>query len=131
MSDEPRRRDTIFEVLDELIFHLNTTRGTFTFLIISAFILGPLSLIVAAIFALHPRLLNLLLVRAPDVGWIVVLFLTLTVTLAAIWLGIGIRERSFFLAWNARFSRFMSLRNRIDRELSGGGPPDEPKKDDS
>jgi hypothetical protein len=124
-SDQPRRRDSIFEVLDELIFHQNTTRSMFSFLIISAFILGPLSLIVAGVFALHPRLLFFLLQREPQLGGIVILFLTLTVVLSAICLGIGIRERSFFMAWNKRFGRFMSLRERIDKELSDGTQPDD------
>jgi hypothetical protein len=128
-NNQSHRRDSIFEVLDELIFHLNTTRGLFSFLIVSAFILGPLSLIVAAIFALHPRLLFFMLQRSPEVGGIIVLFLTLTVVLAAIWLGIGIRERAFFAAWNKRFGRFMSLRQRIDKELSDGTLP--PENDDN
>ncbi|MEO9319790.1 MAG: hypothetical protein ABI361_03875 [Nitrososphaera sp.] len=121
-EDRPNRRESIFEVLDELIFHLNTTRGLFTFLIVSAFILGPLSLIVAAIFAVHPRLLVFLLERSPEAGGIVILFLSLTVFMAITWLFIGIRERAFFSQWNTRFSSFMSLRARIDRELG-----DDPK----
>jgi hypothetical protein len=134
-EDRPHRRESIFEVLDELIFHLNTTRSLFTFLIVSAFILGPLSLIVAGIFAVHPRLLFFLLSRAPEAGGIVILFLALTVFMAITWLFIGIRERAFFMRWNKRFSSFMSLRARIDKELgdepqsssdsepsNGGGP---------
>lgn len=126
-DDQPSRRDSIFEVIDELIFHLNTTKKLFTFLIVSAFILGPLSLIVAAVFALHPRLLFNMLRHAPEMAGVIILFLTLTVVLAAIWLGIGIRERAFFAAWNKRFGRFMSLRQRIDKELSDGAFPDDKK----
>lgn len=124
-EDRPNRRESIFEVLDELIFHLNTTKSLFTFLIVSAFILGPLSLIVAGIFAVHPRLLFFLLQRAPEVGGIVILFLSLTVFMAITWLFIGIRERAFFSSWNQRFSSFMSLRARIDKELTQPEPPDE------
>ena len=32
-------------------------------------------------------------------------------------LAIGIKERAFFSPWNSRFSRFVSLKERIDREL--------------
>ncbi|MEM2855970.1 MAG: hypothetical protein QW416_02590 [Candidatus Nitrosocaldaceae archaeon] len=42
---EKDKRDSIFEVLDELIFHLNTTKNMFNMLIISAFILTHLTLI--------------------------------------------------------------------------------------
>jgi hypothetical protein len=118
MSD--RRRNNIFEVLDELIFHLNTTKSMFTFLIITSFILAPLAFAVAAVIAVHPAFLATIMNRLPGVGWMIIAFITITVILAAVWLAIGIKERAFFSTWNTRFSRFMSLRERIDRELEGG-----------
>jgi hypothetical protein len=118
MSD--RKRNNIFEVLDELIFHLNTTKSTFTFMIISSFILAPLAIIVAGVFAFNPRFLPFILDRVPGVATIMIAFIVIVVILSAIWLAIGIKERAFFSAWNTRFSRFMSLRERIDRELEEG-----------
>jgi hypothetical protein len=112
------RRENISEVLDDLIFHLNTTKSTFTFLIVSSFILAPLALIVAGVFIGYPRFLLLLLERVPQVGAILIIFLTISVILASVWLAIGIKERRFFSAWNKRFSRFMSLKDKIDRELA-------------
>ena len=116
-DDTAQRRESISEVLDDLIYHLNTTRNTFTFLIISSFIIAPLALIVAAVFTFHPRYLIFLLDRIPQVGAILIVFVTITVILASIWLAIGIKERRFFASWNKRFSRFMSLKDKIDREL--------------
>jgi hypothetical protein len=116
-KEKQEKRDNIFEVLDDLIYHLNTTRNMFTFLIISSFILAPLSFIVAAVFVLYPRFLNLLLQRAPELGAIVILFIGISVVLAGVWLTIGIKERSFFSKWNKRFNRFMSLKERVDKEL--------------
>jgi hypothetical protein len=118
MSD--RRRSNIFEVLDELIFHLNTTRSMFTMLIVSSFILAPLAIIVAGIFAFNPRFLPFIIDRVPGVATIIIAFLIITVILASVWLAIGIKERAFFSAWNTRFSRFISLKERIDRELEDG-----------
>ena len=66
MSD--RKRNSIFEVLDELIFHLNTTKSMFTFLIISSFILAPVALVVAAVISLHPAFLAVVMNRLPSVG---------------------------------------------------------------
>jgi hypothetical protein len=111
------RRESIFEVLDELIYHLNTTKGSFTFMIVSSFILAPLALIVAAVFTFHPRFLLFLLDRVPEVGAILIIFVAITVILASVWLAIGIKERRFFASWNKRFGRFMSLKDKIDREL--------------
>jgi hypothetical protein len=59
-----------------------------------------------------------LLERVPQVGAILIIFLTISVILASVWLAIGIKERRFFSAWNKRFSRFMSLKDKIDRELA-------------
>jgi hypothetical protein len=118
MSDQ--RRSNIFEVLDELIFHLNTTKSMFTFLIISSFILAPLAIIVAAVFAFNPRFLPFIIDRVPGVATIIIAFIVIVVVLASVWLAIGIKERAFFSAWNSRFSRFVSLKERIDRELEKG-----------
>lgn len=121
MSDpNGRKRNNIFEVLDELIFHLNTTKSMFTLLIVSSFILAPLALVVAAVITIHPAFLGLLLNRLPGVGTMIIAFIVITVVLSAVWLAIGIKERAFFSAWNTRFGRFMSLRERIDRELEKG-----------
>lgn len=120
MSNPESRRNNIFEVLDELIFHLNTTKSMFTLLIVSSFILAPLAIIVAAVIILHPAFLAVLLNRLPGVGSIIIAFIGITVVLSAVWLAIGIKERAFFSAWNTRFNRFMSLRDRIDRELEEG-----------
>lgn len=117
MAGEPQRKESIFEVLDELIYHLNTTRNTFNFMIISSFIIAPLALIVAAVFTFHPRFLFFLLERVPQAGTILIVFIVITVVLASVWLAIGIKERRFFSSWNRRFGRFMSLKERIDREL--------------
>ena len=121
MSDPNRmKRNNIFEVLDELIFHLNTTKSMFTLLIVSSFILAPLALVVAAVITIHPAFLGLLLNRLPGVGTMIIAFIAITVVLAAVWLAIGLKERAFFSSWNTRFSRFMSLRESIDRELAEG-----------
>jgi hypothetical protein len=117
MSDIEKRRSNIFEVLDELIFHLNTTKSMFTFLIVTSFILAPLALIVAAVITLHPGFLALLMRRLPSIGLMIIIFIGITVILASVWLYIGLMERSFFSEWNKRFSRFISLKERIDREL--------------
>jgi hypothetical protein len=123
-----KRRGSIFEVLDELIFHLNTTKSMFTFMIVSSFILAPLAIIVAAVFAFNPRFLPFIVDRVPGVATILIAFIVIVVVLSGIWLAIGIKERAFFSAWNSRFSRFMSLKERIDRELEQGVGDEEPKK---
>ena len=109
---------TIFEVLDELISHMNTTRNIFTLLILSSFILAPLSLIVAGILILHPLFLYRILFRLPAIGGILLLFISVSIILASIWLFIGVNEQRFFSQWNKKFSRYMSKKRQVDKELA-------------
>jgi hypothetical protein len=108
---------TVFELLDELISHMNTTKNIFTLLILSSFILAPIALIVAGIFVLHPFFLYRILFRLPTVGGILLLFISVSIMLASIWLYIGATEQRFFSQWNKKFSRYMSKRNQVDKEL--------------
>lgn len=107
-------------MLDELIHHLNSTKSTFNFLILTSFIIAPLALIVAAIFILYPRFLFFMLERVPQVGAIIIIFVAISVILAATWLAIGVKERAFFGAWNRRFDKYISLKEQIDRQLVEG-----------
>lgn len=111
------KRDSIFEVLDDLIFHLNTTKNMFSILIVSAFIIAPLSLIITSILFIHPRFLRFLLSRQPDIGIMLLIYSIISIILSAVWLYIGIREYRFFARWDNRFKRFVSLKRQIDKEL--------------
>ncbi len=111
------KHDSIFEVLDNLIFHLNTTKNMFSILIVSAFILAPLSFILTSILLLHPRFLRFLLTKQPDIGIMLLLYSIISIVLASIWLYIGIREHMFFAKWDNRFKKFLSLKRQMDKEL--------------
>jgi hypothetical protein len=108
---------TIFELLDDLISHMNTTKNIFTLLILSSFILAPIALIVAGIFVLHPFFLYRILFRLPAVGGILLLFISVSIMLASVWLFIGASEQRFFSHWNKKFNRYLSKRKQVDKEL--------------
>ncbi|MEE8132048.1 MAG: hypothetical protein V3T40_00545 [Nitrososphaerales archaeon] len=112
VKDTPRR-ERIFEVLDELIFHMNTTRNIFTLLIVSAFIPAPTALTLATVFIAHLCFMRVLMNRLPDQGFIILAYAVISIILASIWLFIGIKEQRFLSRWNKRFSRFISLKNQI------------------
>jgi len=114
---DTKRRENILEVLDELIFHLNNTRGIFTLLIISSLILAPIALILGGIFITFPRFLSFLINRVPDVGIILLVYVVISIIFSSIWLYIGIKEQRFFSKWNNKFRRYMSLKSQIDKEL--------------
>jgi hypothetical protein len=108
---------TIFELLDDLISHMNTTKNIFTLLILSSFILAPIALIVAGVFVLHPFFLYRILFRLPAVGGMLLLFISVSIMLASVWLFIGASEQRFFSHWNKKFNRYVSKMKQVDKEL--------------
>ncbi|MCP8308430.1 MAG: hypothetical protein H3Z54_07010 [archaeon] len=116
-EEKTGERTSLLETIDDLIFHMNDARMLFVILSISSFIIAPISIIVAIVFALHPGLLILMLKSSPIFGIIFLIYIVFTVVVCLIWLYVGLREYRFLSRWNERFKKYMSLKERIDREL--------------
>ncbi|HMH09579.1 MAG TPA: hypothetical protein VK553_02635 [Candidatus Nitrosopolaris rasttigaisensis] len=112
-----QNKTSVVELLDELISHMNTTRSVFKVMILSSFILAPLSLMLAAVFVIHPFFMNRILFRIPVVGVFLLIFIGVSIMLASMWLYIGLSEQRFFSNWDKKFSRYTSLKNQLDKEL--------------
>jgi hypothetical protein len=110
-------KTSIVELLDELISHMNATRNVFKIMILSSFILAPLSLMLASVFVIHPFFMHRILFRYHDVAAFLLFFIGVSIMLASMWLYIGLREQRFFSNWDKRFARFTSLKNQVDKEL--------------
>ncbi|MEM3383528.1 MAG: hypothetical protein QXF43_06295 [Nitrososphaerales archaeon] len=110
-------RTSLLETIDDLIYHMNDARLTFIIMSISSFIVAPIAIIVALVFVFHPALIRLMLIREPFFGIIFTIYIIFTVVASLIWLYLGLREYRFLSKWNERFKRYMSLKERIDREL--------------
>ncbi|NHI03058.1 hypothetical protein DYY67_0179 [Candidatus Nitrosotalea sp. TS] len=52
-----------------------------------------------------------------DISTIIIVFIAVSIVLSSIYLFIGIKEYSFFSRWNKKFSRYMSLRDKAEKEL--------------
>ena len=117
---EEERKPTLLETLDDLIFHMNNARTIFVILGVSSIVLAPIAIVVAAFFLLHPFFLRSLIIREPVVGISFLIYLVLTVIMSALWLIVGLREYRFLSRWDQRFRSFLSLKERIDRELKEG-----------
>ena len=116
-SIKDQDKTSVVELLDELISHMNTTRSVFKVMILSSFILAPLSLMLAAVFVIHPFFMNRILFRIPDVGLFLLFFIGVSIMLASMWLYIGLSEQRFFSNWDKKFTRYTSLKNQLDKEL--------------
>ena len=116
-SIKDQNKTSVVELLDELISHMNTTRSVFKVMILSSFILAPLSLMLAAVFVIHPFFMNRILFRIPEVGVFLLFFIGVSIMLASMWLYIGLSEQRFFSNWDKRFSKYTSLKIQLDKEL--------------
>lgn len=116
-TENEQDKTSVPELLDELILHMNSIRSVFKVMILSSFILAPMSLILAGIFVIHPFFINRIMFRLPEVGLFLLLFIGVTVMLASMWLYIGLSEQRFFSNWDKKFSKYMSLKKQVDREL--------------
>jgi hypothetical protein len=109
--------NSVVELLDELIAHMNTARSVFKVMIISSFVLAPLSLMLAAVFVIRPFFMHRILFRFPDIGVFLLFFIGVSIMLASMWLYIGLSEQRFFSNWDKKFSSYTSLKNQLDKEL--------------
>jgi len=105
-TEKDQNKTSIIEVLDELISHMNTTRNVFKVMILSSFILAPLSLILAGVFVIHPFFMLRILFRIPEVGIFLLLFIGVSIMLASMWLFIGLSEQRFFSNWDKKYNRY-------------------------
>ena len=96
---------------------MNATRNVFKIMILSSFILAPLSLMLASVFVIHPFFMHRILFKFPDVGAFLLFFIGVSIMLASMWLYIGLSEQRFVSNWDKRFGRFTSLKNQVDKEL--------------
>jgi hypothetical protein len=116
-TEKDQNKTSVVELLDELISHMNTARSVFKVMIISSFILAPLSLMLAAVFVIHPFFIHRILFRIPEVGIFFLLFIGVSIMLASMWLFIGLSEQRFFSNWDKKYNRYSSLKSQLDKEL--------------
>jgi hypothetical protein len=116
-TEKEHDKTSVVELLDALISHMNAIRSVFKVMILSSFILAPLSLMFAAVLVIHPFFIQRILFRFPDVGVFLLFFIGVSIMLASMWLYIGLSEQRFFSNWDKKFSRYTSLKNQLDKEL--------------
>ncbi|PWU80868.1 MAG: hypothetical protein DLM72_10035 [Candidatus Nitrosopolaris wilkensis] len=116
-TKKEHNKTRVVEQLDALISHLNAIRSVFKVMILSSFVLAPLSLMFAAVLVIHPFFIQRILFRFPNVGVFLLFFIGVSIMLASMWLYIGLSEQRFFSNWDKKFSRFTSLKNQLNREL--------------
>ena len=116
-TEKEHKKTSVVQLLDALISHMNAIRSVFKVMIVSSFILAPLSLMFAAVLVIHPFFIQRILFRFPDVGVFLLFFIGVSIMLASMWLYIGFSEQRFFSNWDKKFRSYTSLKNQLDKEL--------------
>ena len=116
-DEKSEDRTSLLETIDDLIFHMNDARATFIILSISSLIIAPIAIIMATVFIARPNFLHWLLNINPFFGVIFLIYIILVLILSSIWLFVGLREYRFLSKWNERFKKYMSLKDRVDKEI--------------
>ncbi len=116
-DEKSEDRTSLLETIDDLIFHMNDARATFIILSISSLIIAPIAIIMATVFITRPNFLRWLLNINPFFGIIFLIYIILVLILSSIWLFVGLREYRFLSKWNERFKKYMSLKDRVDKEI--------------
>ena len=116
-TEKVQKETRVIHLIDELVSHMNRTRGLFKLMILSSFVLAPLCLMLTAVFTLHPFFLHRILFRFPHLGIFLLFFIGVSVILSSIWLYMGLSERIFFSGWENKYNRYKLLKSRLDKEL--------------
>ena len=116
-TEKVQNKTSVVHLIDELVSHMNRTRGLFKLMILSSFILAPLCLMLTAVFTLHPFFLHRILFKFPHLGIFLLFFIGVSVILSSIWLYMGLSERIFFTQWENKYNRYKLLKSRLDKEL--------------
>jgi hypothetical protein len=112
-----KERKAILEIIDDLIFHVNTRKSLFKFLLIANLILAPVILFVTLSISLYPNIFWHISEIAPVVGLLLTLLLVLTFEFSIFWIIFGVKEYKYMNNWDKRFQNYFSLKAELDKKL--------------
>jgi succinate dehydrogenase hydrophobic anchor subunit len=110
-------RQSLLELLDDLIQRLNIEYKWFQLLAISSIIMAPISLIFAGFMLAHPNLLYRISKADKFLAHLIVFYIAVNVVASVLWLLVGARESFALRKWTQRFKKYMEIRERVDREI--------------
>jgi len=116
-SGSEAERESLLAILDSLIRHINSERFWFNLLIATSLIASPVSLLLTLILLAHPVVLRAFFRIEPVLAPLVLIYLLLILVLSSVWLLVGAKEYRFLSDWNRRFTRYFSLKQRLELEL--------------
>ena len=112
-----KERKALLEIIDDLIFHVNSRKSLFKFLLIANLILAPIILFATVSIALYPNIFWHISHIAPILGLLLTLLLVLTFEFSIFWIIFGVKEYKYMNNWDKRFRNYFSLKAELDNKL--------------
>lgn len=116
----------IFRTMDEIIYQLNKTKKMFIVMVLTIMIIPPVAFLITYEI-LYPPFEDER-DKAPGEGPRPKFFIFRIVPLviAAVWLGIGIRQWFVLSKWTKKYDRYKELQEKIDKKLDDDEKEPEP-----
>jgi len=127
MSGSDKNGDNIFKTMDEIIFQLNKTKKMFIVMILTVMIIPPVALLIT--YELFDPPFDGERDKAKSDGpkpkfWA---YRIIPLIIAAVWLGIGIRQWVVLSKWTKKYNRYKALQDKVDKKLDDDDEPEPPK----
>jgi hypothetical protein len=137
-SNKDKRRENIFEIMDNIIDQLNKTKKLFIIMILTIMIIPPIAFV--ATFALvgppfqferGPGNTNEMHngIGPPGFGAPFGIARLVPILIVLVWVGIGIRQWFVLSKWSKKYERYKELQKSIDKKLDYSNEQDESKKE--
>ena len=124
MEDPKEHNQSIREVIESFVEHIQTTKKLLFGITISALILAPLAIGLSIYLIKHEHFF-FILDEYDEFGTFLVILLVTVIIVSSIWLGLGIRQFTLLKPWNARYSSYIKKKEKLDEKISSSFDLDE------
>lgn len=129
MTDSERDGNNIFKTMDEIIFQLNKTKKLFIVMILTVMIIPPVALLITYELFDPPFEGQRDKTQSDGPKPKFFAYRIIPLVIAAVWLGIGIRQWFVLSKWTKKYNRYKALQEKVDKKLDDDeGESDEEKK---
>jgi hypothetical protein len=103
--------------MDSFIEKIQHLRGLMLGVSLSALFLAPLAIGISSYLITHPRFLHLV-ENEPEFATLLVIFITVVLVTAGIWLVTGLQQFRSLNTWNRRYGNYLKKREDLDKAIS-------------
>ena len=113
----PDNGNDILRSMDSFIEKIQHLRGLMLGVSLSALFLAPLAIGISSYLITHPRFLHLV-ENEPEFATLLVVFITVVLVTAGIWLVTGLQQFRSLNTWNRRYGNYLKKREDLDKAIS-------------